>query len=78
MRDSLFSGFRVFANNKCADQPVHRGSLISTISTIVIRILESIKSKLAIGGISIFKLVYVAEQAGLSLAFWKPRRQVLS
>ena len=41
----------------------------SLLSTIVIRILESIISKLAMGEISIFKLVFVAEQAGLSLTF---------
>ena len=41
----------------------------SLISAFVIRILESIISKLAIGDISIFKLVFVAEQTGLSLAY---------
>ena len=41
----------LFANNKCADQPVHRRSLISALD---IRFLESIISKLATTGISIF------------------------
>ena len=42
---------RGFANNQGADQPVHPHSLISTF---VIRVLESIISKLATGEISIF------------------------
>ena len=53
-----------FANNKGADQPVHMRSLISAF---VIRVMESIKSRLARGKISIFYLVFVAEQAGLSI-----------
>ena len=40
-----------FANNKGADQPVHPHSLISTL---VICLLESIISKLAMSEISIF------------------------
>ena len=42
---------RGFANNKGADQPAHPRSLISAI---VIRLLESIISKLATSEISIF------------------------
>ena len=53
-------------NNKGADQPAHLHSLISTF---VIRLLESIISKLATSEISIFQLVSVAEETGLSLTF---------
>ena len=49
--------------NKGADQQMH-----SLISAFVIRLLESIISKLATSKISIFKLVSVAEETGLSLA----------
>ena len=66
---------RGFANNKGADQPAHPRSLISAF---VIRILDSIISKLATGEISIFYLVCVARETGLSLAFSETRRQVLS
>ena len=52
------------ANNKSADQTVLSHSLISAI---VIRSLESIVSKLASGKLSIFGLVSVLEQFGLSL-----------
>ena len=55
----------LFANNKGADQPAHPRSLISAF---IIHLLESIISRLATSRISIFKLVSVAEQAGLSLA----------
>ena len=41
----------LFANNKGADQPVHP---LSLISTFVIRLLESIISKLATSEISLF------------------------
>ena len=51
--------------NKGADQPAHLRRLISAF---VIRLLESIISKLASSKISIFKLVSVAEETGLSLA----------
>ena len=44
-------------------------SLHSLISAFVIRLLESIVSRLATSGISIYLLVSVAEQAGLNLAF---------
>ena len=60
-----------FANNKGADQPAYLDNLISTI---VICLLESIISKLAISEISIFLVVAVAEQAGLGMT----RGQVLS
>ena len=56
---------RRFANNTRADQPAHPHSLISTF---VIRLFESIISRLASSEISIFWLVSVAEETGLSLA----------
>ena len=52
-----------FPNNKGADQPAHPRSLISAF---VIRLLESIISRLATREILIFQLVSVVEQAGLS------------
>ena len=52
------------ANNTGADQPAHLRSLISTY---VIRLLESIISRLATSEISIFWLVTVAEETGLKL-----------
>ena len=55
----------MFANNTDADQPAHRCSLISAF---VIRLLESIISRLATSKILIFLLVSVAEETGLSLA----------
>ena len=66
---------RGFANNKGADQPAHPRSLISAF---VIRLLKSIKPRLATSEISLFYLVSVAEETGLSLALSKPRRQVFS
>ena len=54
-----------FPNNKGADQPAHPCSLISTFD---IRIFESTISKLTTSEISIFQLVSVAEETGLSLA----------
>ena len=56
---------RGFANNTGAYQPALPRKLISTF---VIRLLESIISRLAAGHISIFLLVSVAEETGLSLA----------
>ena len=53
-------------NNKGADQPAHQHKLISAF---VIRFLESISSRLATSEITIFKLVSVAEQAGLNITF---------
>ena len=53
-----------FTNNTGADQSAHPHILISAI---VLRLLESIISRLATSKISIFKLVSVAEQAGLNL-----------
>ena len=55
---------RGFANSKGADQPAHLRSLINAF---VIRLLESIISRLAIYNISIFKLVFVAEETSLNL-----------
>ena len=52
------------ANNTGADQPAHPRSLISAF---VIRLLESIISRLATDEISNFKLVSVAEETGLKL-----------
>ena len=54
-----------FANNTGTDQPAHPRSLISTF---VIRFLQPIISRLATCKISIFELVSVAEEIGLSLA----------
>ena len=54
----------MFANNKGADQPAHTRSLISAF---VIRLLQSIISGLASSEISIFYLVSIAEETGLSL-----------
>ena len=51
-------------NNTGADQPAHPRSLISAF---VIHFLKSIISRLATSKISIFKLISVAEQAGLNL-----------
>ena len=55
-----------FVNNKGADQPGHPRSLISAS---VIRLLESIISRLATSENSYFQLVSVADQAGLNLTF---------
>ena len=54
-----------FATNTGADQPAHQHNLIRAF---VIRFLVSIICKLAIGEISIFLLVSVAEETGLKLA----------
>ena len=62
-RKPVFGGF---ANNKGTEQPAHPCSLISVF---VNGLLESIISKLATSKISIFLLVSVAEETGLSLAF---------
>ena len=51
------------ANNKGADQTAHMRSLISAF---VIRYLEGIEFKLPLFKISIFELVSVADEAGLS------------
>ena len=56
---------RRVANNKGADQPVHMCSLISAF---VIRLMESIISRLASSEISTVWLVSVAERTGSSLA----------
>ena len=56
---------RGFANNKGADQPAHPRSLISVY---VICLLKRIISRLATSEISLFYLVSVAEETGLSLA----------
>ena len=56
---------RRFANNTGADQPAHPRSLISAF---VIRLLKSTISRLAMGEISIFEPVSVADEIGLSLA----------
>ena len=56
---------RWFENNKGAAQPAHPRSLISAF---INHLLESIISKLASSGISIFLLVTIAEETCLSLA----------
>ena len=55
---------RGFANNKGADQPAHPRRLISAF---VIHYLESIISKIATDEISVFYLVSLAVETGLSL-----------
>ena len=57
-----------YANNKGADQPAHPRSLISTF---VVRCLDSMICIFAISKVSRFKLVSVAEQAGLNLTWSK-------
>ena len=52
-------------NNKGADQPAHTRRLISAFAILI---LESIISNFATGEISIFQLVFVDEETGLSLA----------
>ena len=64
-RKPVFGGLQ---NNKGADQPVYPFSLISAF---VIRLLENIISRLATSEILIFKLVSVAEQAGLNLTLYE-------
>ena len=59
---------RGFANNKGADQPAHPYRLISAFA---VHFLLSIISRLAASEISIFSLVSVAEETGLSLALWQ-------
>ena len=53
------------ANNTGSEQPAHPHSLISNF---VIRFWKSIICKLVTGEISIFELVFVAEETGLKLA----------
>ena len=62
MRENLGLGS---ANNKGADQPVHLRRLISASD---ICLLESIIYYLATSKFSVFYLVSVAEETGLSLA----------
>ena len=59
------SCLRGYSNNEGVDQPAHQRSLISAF---VIRFLKNAICKLAIGEISIFYLVSVAEETGLKLA----------
>ena len=61
---------RGFANKTGADQPAHLRSLISAC---VIRLMKSIKSRLASSEISTFWLVSVVEETGLSLALSETR-----
>ena len=60
-----------FVNNKGVDQSAHQCRLIRAFA---ICFLESIISKLASSKISIFMLVPVAEETGLSLALSKIRK----
>ena len=64
-RENLSSGEGGGCDNTCADQPAHSRSLISDF---VIRLLESIISRLATSKITNFWLVSVAEGTGFSLA----------
>ena len=54
----------VYANNKCADQPVHPHSLISTFD---VHCLDRLIPLVSISKISSFYLASVAARAGLSL-----------
>ena len=65
MQLKTFMCLQGFTNNTSSDQPAHPRSLISAF---VIHFLESIICKLATGEISIFSLVFVAEETGLKLA----------
>ena len=56
---------RGFANNTCADQPLHPRSLISAF---VIRFMGNFICKHATGEIPIFWIVSVAEETDLNLA----------
>ena len=58
------TGRRGLGNNKGSGQPAHP---LSLFSAFVIRLLESIISRLATFGISIFYLVSVTEQTGFNL-----------
>ena len=62
MRENLSLGV---CHNKGADQPAHPCILTSAF---VIHLLETIISRLATSKISLFQLISVAEQAGLSCA----------
>ena len=64
-----------YANNRGEDQPVHPRRLISAF---VVRCLDSIIPLVSISEMSSLCLVSVAEQAGLSLPWSQPRRQVFS
>ena len=61
--------------NKGADQPAHPSSLISTF---VIPFPASTMTELATHKISMFLLVYVAEQTGLSLTLSETRDRFYS
>ena len=63
MRENLSS---VFLDNKGADEPAHRRSLISAF---VIHLLESIMSELATSEIPLIWLVSVVEQAGCGMTW---------
>ena len=58
-----------YANNKGADQPAHRRSLISTF---VVRCLDSIITLVFTSEISSFYLISVTAQAGLSYLVGNP------
>ena len=62
--------FKLYANNKGADQPVHPHSLMSAF---VVRCLDSIVSLVSIFAIPLLSLTSVAEQTGLSLEILKDR-----
>ena len=68
-RENLSSGF---AKHKGADQPALPRNLISAF---VIRVLQSIISKLAVNKTSNFYLVSVAEETGFSSLCRKPQRR---
>ena len=57
-----------YAINKSADQPAHSSTLISVF---VIRCLDSIIPLISISKLSRLELVFVADQASLSLTWSK-------
>ena len=64
-----------YANNKGADQPAHPRN---RISTFVFLCLDSFICIFAISQVSRFKLVPVAEQAGLNLSWSKIPKDTFS
>ena len=64
-----------YANNKGADQPEHRRSLISAL---VVHCLDSVMSLVSVTKISSLMLASVAEQASLSLAWSETSEDTIS
>ena len=64
-----------YANNKGADQPAHRRSLISAF---VVHCLDSVMSLVSVSKISSLMLASVVEQASLSLTWSETREDTFS